>query len=83
MYRFFQRFIQGYCQYEGTSLEHFDGLTAEKCQMACKINSRCQTFAFDASSDVSNCELYGTVISVSCDMIRGPAVPDYSTCPQH
>jgi hypothetical protein len=61
-------------------LEHFNGLTVNKCQTSCVLNPGCLTWAYDATAGITNCELLGTVTSVNCDMIRGPKAPEYTTC---
>jgi hypothetical protein len=49
-----QKFVDGYCKYEGSMIEDFVDLDMHKCQAACRAIPECQVFV-DYRSDTIIC----------------------------
>ena len=76
----FQKFLEGYCKYEGSEIEHNQAKTddANDCQADCADHyPDCAYFLFDKES--LQCSLYQTDRR-ECDQIRGPKMPEYEIC---
>ena len=76
MFDIFQKFTEGYCNYEGSLLENLGMIkTADQCQLACEFNDNCNYFVYNYEQN--NCQLLKSS-ERTCDLIRGPATPTYA-----
>ena len=69
-----KEFREGYCTFDDASLlENYpDITTVQRCEFACKLNSRCEYFIY-SGTDLT-CQLHSSK-EESCDLIVGPPTP--------
>ena len=72
----FQGFVDGSCQYIGSTLENVQEITSPTgCQQACKDHSQCNYFYYNGN----DCLLLDSGYSI-CDKLRGPRRPPITEC---